>query len=248
MRTNEPPRLICFHHAGAGISAFARWQSVIGSAAEVVPVLLPGRGLRAREQRITDPDRLIAELDSVITPLMDRPVALYGHSLGGLVAYTYAAALQRNGRHRPELVVVGAVLPPHLRSPILAAADLPDDELLPWLVEYGVLPASALEPAETGLWRRRVLPALRDDLRLGEALCAAGGAELDGRLLAVSGTRDPIAPLAGVAQWGRYAPSGFELRTVPGGHFFVREPAAPTLLAEVLNSLRAVPRLVSSAA
>ncbi|WP_254897962.1 thioesterase II family protein [Kitasatospora sp. NA04385] len=248
MSTGGPPRLICFHHAGAGVSAFARWQSAMGSAAEVVPVLLPGRGPRIREQRITDPDRLIAELDSLIGPLLERPFAFYGHSLGGLVAHTYAAALQRSGRPLPRLVAVGAVLPPHLRSPVLAAAALPDDGLLHRLVDHGVLPPGAVDPQETGLWRRRVLPALRDDLRLGEALCAAGGAALHSPVLAVAGRGDAIATPEGVAQWSRYALDGFELRTVPGGHFFVRERTLPALLAGVLGEAAAAPRLVSSAA
>ncbi|MFJ5233555.1 thioesterase II family protein [Kitasatospora sp. NPDC088391] len=256
MNGPRPPRLICFHHAGAGVSAFARWRSVIGSAAEVVPLLLPGRGQRIREQRITDHDpliaevdRLVAELDSLIGPLTDRPFAFYGHSLGGLVAYSYARELQRTGRPQPDLVAVGAVLPPHLRSPVLSAAGLPDTELLHRLVDHGLLPPGAVEEdRQTGLWRRRVLPALRDDLRLGEALCAVGGGPLHGRLLALAGEGDTIAPPAGVAQWSQYAPGGFELRTVPGGHLFFRERAAPALLADVLDGLRAAPRPVSSAA
>ena len=36
------PWLFCFHHAGAGISSFAKWQKILGDTAEVVPVLLPG--------------------------------------------------------------------------------------------------------------------------------------------------------------------------------------------------------------
>ncbi|MFD8480079.1 thioesterase II family protein [Kitasatospora sp. NPDC059673] len=249
MSSGGPPRLICFHHAGAGVSAFARWQSALGTAAEVVPVLLPGRGLRIRERRITDPDRLISELDSLIGPLLDRPFAFYGHSLGGLVAHTCAAALQRAGGPLPQLVAVGAVLPPHLRSPVLAAATLPDDELLHRLVDHGVLPPGAIDPEETGMWRRRVLPALRDDLQLGEALCrAADGQTLNSRLLALAGRTDPIASPGGIAQWARYAAAGFELRMVEGGHFFVRERTAPTLLAEVLDGLGAAPGLVSSVA
>jgi len=244
----RPLRLFCFHHAGAGVSSFARWQRVFGTSAEVVPLLLPGRGVRARERRITDPDELTAELDSMIGPLLDRPFALYGHSLGGLVAYSFACALQRADRPLPELVAVGAVLPPHLRSPVLSAARLTDAALLQRLVAYGVLPPDAVEEdAETGIWRRRVLPALRDDLKLGEALCVAGGAPLRTRLLAVAGHGDPIAPMPEVAEWCQYAPSGFELRTVPGGHFFVRDRRTPELLAEVVRGLRPAPRFESSA-
>ncbi len=234
MSGGDALRLFCFHHAGAGVSSFARWQQVLGGVAEVVPVLLPGRDARSREQRITDPELLLKELDERIGPLMDRPYALYGHSLGGMVAYTCARGRQEAGGRPPELVVVGATNPPHLRSPLLRGVRLPDPELLEVLVAYGVLPRDAL--VEESVWQRRVLPALRDDLRLAEALCEVGGPPLESSLLAVAGTRDPLSPASAMAEWDRYAGGGFGTRTVPGDHFFVRNRVTPELLRGVLGT------------
>ncbi|WP_050514943.1 thioesterase II family protein [Streptomyces rimosus] len=236
-RPAEPPWLICFHHAGAGVSCFAPWQGVIGDAAEVVPVLLPGRERRVREARITDPDELLVELEDMLGGLLtDRPYILYGHSLGGLVAYTLARARERAGLPAPALVAVGAVQPPHLRSPVLRGAHLPDAELLRLLVSYGTLPPEAAEGGR--LWERRVLPALRDDLRLAEALCATDRTPLKAPLLALAARQDPISPLVGMAEWADYAPSGFTLRTMPGTHFFVRLRDTPLLLREAALRLR----------
>ncbi|WP_051840079.1 thioesterase II family protein [Streptomyces sp. NRRL F-5126] len=244
-----PPWLFCFHHAGAGTSAFAQWQAVLGDTAEVVPILLPGRGTRVREARITDPVELVAEIEALVGPMADeRPYLVYGHSLGGLAAYTFARTRCAAGLRPPERVVVGAVQPPHLRSPVLRSAHLPDLELLFLLVGFGALPLEALHHEE--LWRRRVLPALRDDLKLGEALCVTETSPahpLDAPILAVGGSRDPIAPLSGMAEWARYAPGGFELRTVPGDHFFVRRPAIAELLRDVVAGLPATHRRESSA-
>ncbi|MCD0486344.1 thioesterase domain-containing protein [Streptacidiphilus sp. ASG 303] len=237
MSTAPRPWLFCFHHAGAGISSFARWQGVVGDAADVVPVLLPGRGSRVREARITDPGQLLGEIEELIGPMLDRPYLLYGHSLGGLVAYTFARTRAAAGSEPPALVAVGAVLPPHLRSPVLRSAALPDPELLELLVAYGALPPEALD--DPGLWCRRVVPALRDDLRLGQALCEAAGPGLPVPLLALSGRHDPIAPTAGMAEWAGYATGGFRLRTVPGDHYFVRGGTAPRMLREAAARLRA---------
>ncbi|WP_158288153.1 thioesterase domain-containing protein [Streptomyces sp. ICBB 8177] len=230
------PWLFCFHHAGAGVSCFAPWQNVLGDAAEVVPVLLPGRETRVREARITDPEQLLVELDELIGPLLDRPYLLYGHSLGGLVAYTFARHRERLGERGPSLVSVGAVQPPHLRSPVLRGVDLPDLELLRLLVSYDTLPPEAADGGH--VWERRVLPALRDDLRLAEALCEIEHSPLSAPLLALASREDPIAPLAGMAEWADYAPGGFELRTVTGSHFFVRGKAAPLALRDAALDLR----------
>ncbi|MEI5099122.1 alpha/beta fold hydrolase [Streptomyces sp. PmtG] len=232
------PWLFCFHHAGAGVSSFARWQQVLGDAAEVVPVLLPGRGPRSREPRITDAAALMTELRELVKPLLDRPYLLYGHSLGGLVAHALTRVLDEDGLHPPARVVVGAVPPPHLRNLLLRSASLPDRDLLRLLVDLGAAPAEAAG-RDSSLWQRRVIPALRDDLRLGESLCKAGaGARLNTPLIALAGRNDPIAPLPDMAEWADYSDAEFRLQTLPGGHFFVREQGVPRLLRRVAMELR----------
>ncbi|MFG2718540.1 thioesterase II family protein [Streptomyces sp. NPDC048416] len=236
MNEDGRPRLFCFHHAGAGVSSFARWQRVFGEHREVVPVLLPGRDARAAEPRITDPDRLTAELLDTLGPLLDRPYALYGHSLGALVAHTLARTVARLGLRRPDRVVLGAALPPHLPSPLLPAPFPPDHELLCRLVAQGQLPRQALEEGEDGVWHRRALPVIRDDLKLAGALRdTAGGPPLDVPVLAVAGHDDTVAPVTEIGQWRAYTTAGFALRTVTGGHFFVRDARLPGLLREELD-------------
>ncbi|NEB20180.1 thioesterase domain-containing protein, partial [Streptomyces coelicoflavus] len=92
MRDGPPCTLYCFAHAGAGVSGFRHWRTGTGPGVTTVPVLLPGRGGRRREPRATSRDELLAAL---LGPLADQvadghPYALYGHSLGGVVAHTLA--------------------------------------------------------------------------------------------------------------------------------------------------------------
>ncbi|MFE3637870.1 thioesterase II family protein [Streptomyces sp. NPDC059168] len=235
MSGHARPRLFCFHHAGAGVSSFARWQRVFGERREVVPVLLPGRDARAAEPRITDPGRLTAELRHSLGPLLDRPYALYGHSLGALVAHTLAGAVAGLGLREPDLVVLGAALPPHLPSPLLPDTFPSDHELLCRLVAQGQLPRAALEEDEDGVWHRRALPVIRDDLRLAAALRAVGRGSLRVPVLAVAGREDAVAPVRQVEHWSTYTTAGFALRTVAGGHFFVRDGRLPRLLSEELD-------------
>ncbi|MER6926177.1 alpha/beta fold hydrolase, partial [Streptomyces spiralis] len=95
MRDGSPVTLYCFAHAGAGVSGFAHWPAATGPGVVTVPVPLPGRGARRREPRATSREAL---LDALLGPLAEqvadgRPYVLYGHSLGGIVAYTLARAL-----------------------------------------------------------------------------------------------------------------------------------------------------------
>ncbi|MFI0861629.1 thioesterase II family protein [Streptomyces smyrnaeus] len=232
-------RLFCFHHAGAGALTFARWRRGFDPAVCVLPIRLPGRETRLREPRITDGRLLLDELDAQLGPLLEQPYALYGHSLGALVAYRFAQRVRRVGRPAPVLVGLGACPPPHLPTPLTDQCEMPDAALLAALDRYGTLPGYLFERPH---WLRTLLSTMRDDLRLAASLRAVGGAAeaeqdapLDCPVHAFAGTRDEAAPPAAVAEWRRWASGPFALHRVPGGHFFVRDTALLELLAAQLR-------------
>ncbi|MFL4905169.1 thioesterase II family protein [Streptomyces sp. MMS24-I2-30] len=228
----QRPKLVCFHHAGAGSSSFSAWQKTIGDSADVILVTLPGRDERSKEQRITNPDRLVTDLEAQLgDTLNSHPYILYGHSLGGLVAYHYARAREGAGLPGPELVAVAAAQPPHLDSPLVAGIELPDLELLQLLVSHGTLPPEAAQGGP--VWQKWVLPVIRDDLRLAHAICTAERTALRAPMLAMAARQDTIAPLHAVSHWVDYAPAGFTLRAVTGDHFFNRNAKTPQIIREV---------------
>lgn len=252
MRDGPPVTLYCFAHAGAGVSGFTHWRTGTGPGVTTVPVLLPGRGARRRESRATSRDGLLAAL---LGPLADqvadgRPYALYGHSLGGIVAHTLARTLIDQGLPAPALLAVGASPPPHIAA--LRHDDITDERLLRFADDLGAAPGGALATPGS-LWHRSVLPVLRDDLMLAAALRAAALADaphgpLPVPVLAVGGQDDPVVGTATLDGWARWTTGRFVRRTVPGDHFFVRGPHAPRLIGRacrVVRRTRRVPGLIS---
>ncbi|MEU2287220.1 alpha/beta fold hydrolase [Streptomyces sp. NPDC013178] len=223
-------RLYCFHSAGAGTLSFAPWPRLLGPSVEVVPVLLPGRDTRVREARVTDLTGLHRELHGAIDTRPGDPYALYGHSLGGLVAHHLAVTWHRFAETPPRLLVVGAALPPHVPLPLLDTDEPTERQLLELLSHSGALSLSR------DVLYRYLLPLLRDDLALARALRRAANRPAGVPLLAVSGARDTLADARRMAGWDRWTTAGFTARTVPGDHFFVREPALTGLLTDVLGS------------
>jgi surfactin synthase thioesterase subunit len=248
MRDGSPVTLYCFAHAGAGVSGFAHWPAATGPGVVTVPVPLPGRGARRREPRATSREEL---LDALLGPLADqvadgRPYVLYGHSLGGIVAYTLARALVGRGLPAPACLAVGASPPPHTAPP-RHGEDLSDERLLRFVTGLGAAPGGALA-APGSLWYRSVLPLLRDDLRLAAALRAAVDGPLPVPVLAVGGQSDPVVGPAALDGWARWTTGRLLRRTVPGDHFFVRGSHAPRLIGRacrVVRRTRLVPGLIS---
>lgn len=240
-RTEAPPRpagarlkLFCFPHAGAGVSAFGGWSTVLGTSARPVPVLLPGRGPRRREPRVTSARGLFADLLRQHGPPPEEPYILYGHSLGGLIAYSVARALERAQRTAPMLVVLGACPPPDAESALADACELPDDQLFDVLEAFG-----AVEPGtpRRGIWQRTALDVIRDDLRLARELRRAADGPLGAPLVTIAGTEDPVAGPEVMAGWRAWADGIHAQRTVTGDHHFLRGPALPELLGRLCRDV-----------
>lgn len=231
---HAPLRLFCFHHAGAGALSFARWQKRFSADVSIVPVRLPGRESRLREARITDREQLLEALDVHLGPLLDRPHAFYGHSMGALVAYSFAAHRAEWGLRPPELVVAAACSAPDRPMPVLERADLSDLELVRVLSGAdGISPYLLERPG----WLQLMTATLRDDLRLARSLRLGARLPLESPLLAMAGDRDTLVPAEAVRAWGAWTNGGFRDLTVDGDHFFVRDPVAPLLVEAALDSL-----------
>ncbi|CAM5488749.1 putative thioesterase [Streptomyces spiroverticillatus] len=225
-------RLVCFAHAGAGTSAFRRWNTLLADAAHPEARTLPGREARRRETRVTTRQALLADLHDLFAPRPPGPYILYGHSLGGLVAYTLTRALHAAGLPLPALLAVGACPPPGDPGELISAAEAPDHELLRVLEKFEAVPEDTV-PGD--VWHRLVLPVLRDDLRLAADLRAAAldpatGGPVPLPLLAVGGSTDALVPAETMHGWRAFTGGRFVHRTLPGGHFFVRDDELPRLL------------------
>ena len=95
-------RLFCLPHAGSGTAGFHRWKAALrGYGVDVCPVMLPGRETRMGERAIEDAGELIAGLIEASGALVDVPYAIYGHSMGALLAFEWARALARAGLAGP---------------------------------------------------------------------------------------------------------------------------------------------------
>ena len=84
---------------------------------EACPVQLPGRGSRFREAPFRKVADLVPALAEGLLPLLDLPFALFGHSMGAVVAFELARELRRRRGREPVLLGVSGRHAPQRPDP-----------------------------------------------------------------------------------------------------------------------------------
>ncbi|MET7751667.1 thioesterase domain-containing protein [Micromonospora sp. NPDC005367] len=224
-----PVQLFCLPYAGAGASAFRRWQAGLGAGVEVLPVQLPGR-----ENRITeDPRFQVVDVARAIAERVTGPYAVYGHSMGGRLGFEVVRELSREGRPLPIRLYVGGARAPHVTAPSLfdGLSTVDDDELLRRLGQGGGLPAEVLEHPELV---ELLLPLLRADFGRVDSYRYQPGDPLPVPIVAYNGRHDRAVTREHSEAWSRHSAVGFTLHEIAGGHFFLHDA-----LDELLAAIRA---------
>jgi medium-chain acyl-[acyl-carrier-protein] hydrolase len=235
---NAALRLFCLPYAGGGASAYHPWARLLPPAIELCAVQLPGREARLREAPYTSFGEAVAGLGEALCPLLDRPYALFGHSLGALLAFELARWLRRNGQPEPEQLFVSSRRPPQLPEPYPPVAGLPDEEFIAKIQErYGGIPQLILQEPEL---MRMFLPILRADFKVLESYRYSVEPPLGCALAVFGGSEDAIATLAALREWQQHAAGTFSLREFAGGHFYLQTARAEVVasVVEVLLSTK----------
>ncbi|MEU1150939.1 thioesterase II family protein [Streptomyces sp. NPDC005863] len=214
-----PVRLVCLPFAGGSASYFFGLSALLSPGVEVLSVQYPGRQDRHREPCL---DSVAALADGVTgqLPCDGKPFALFGHSLGAIVAFEVTRRL----RHRPSpglpthLFVSGGLARPY--RPDDGSAVFGDADLLAHLRAMGGTDERFFGSPEL---QELILPALRADYRAVGSYEAPGPERLDCPITALIGDADERTTPQEAATWQERTTADFALRVLPGGHFYLNE-------------------------
>lgn len=215
-----PKRLFCFPYAGGNPQFFQAWQEKLPDTVDVIPVQLPGRGIRYTEKSFTKIDELIAALSEAMHPYLDRPFFLFGHSMGALVSFELARFLQHRWHKQPKHLFVSGFHAPHLPDPNPPIYHLPDEAFLDEVIAMNGMPKELLANRE---WLEAFLPFLRADFTLCEQYRFQVGEVLSCPITAFGGEEDPEAQREHLDPWRKQTKGTFQLHIFPGDHFFLHQ-------------------------
>lgn len=219
---SAPIELICFSYAGGSAAVFAPLRAAAPPWLRVRAIDLPGHGRRFSEPLQTDRKQLVAQLVRELRGQLQVPYALFGHSLGGLVAFEVCHGFEALGAPLPLALFVSATDSPSTRKAERFASVETDEGMLATLRRLGGTPPEVLASPEL---MALALPILRADFALCDGPVQRTRPQLRCPIRVFAGVRDPL-PRESFAAWSGETASSFRLESFDGDHFFLRTHAA----------------------
>ncbi|MEM6628135.1 MAG: thioesterase domain-containing protein [Bacteroidota bacterium] len=215
-------KLFCFPYAGGSAVIYNKWKKYAQMDVEIIPVELAGRGKRLFDEPYGHIDQAVEDVYQIVVGMIGHhPYALFGHSMGSIIAYKLAQKLRRNNLPAPLHLFFSGNNAPHLEREDKKKYHLMDDEeFKEEVLELGGTPEeffSTPELVET------FLPGLKNDFKI---------AETEELVSEISPFRTNISILLGKEDdlsaeechgWAKHTTKICNMYYFNGGHFFINE-------------------------
>ncbi|AKT41316.1 type I polyketide synthase [Chondromyces crocatus] len=224
-------RLLCFPLGGAGAFMYRSWASALPTSVELCSVQLPGREDRLNDPPVDSLSDLLDALVEIMPPLLDRPYAVFGSSMGGLLGFELVRRLRAtHGKSPLHLFVAASPAPQRFRRIIDERFSSPD---LGFLRRFDMIPDAV---AEDPSLLAAVLPALQADFQLVRGHLHRDEIPLDIPISAYGGKEDALVLPEDLVAWSEHTRGDFQLRMFAGGHQFMKTDT-PSVLQAIRRDL-----------
>lgn len=231
-------RILVLPHAGGSASYYRGWAQAFPSSVEVVIVQYPGREDRMGEPLVDDMSELVTQLAVGLRPLLTKPYLLFGHSMGGAVAYELFRQLACLRQPLPEHLVISAIEGPSRHH----GGNLHQWEDQALLAELDRLEGSSLNLQALPELAEMVIPLMRSDYRLIECYSPEKTRQaVNVPLTVMAGSSDNELQPGDIESWKLETKRSFQLITFPGGHFYLKPEQAGVIeaLSKICKKMKA---------
>ena len=221
MDTDQRPdaRLYIFPHTGGSADFYVPFARAFTGGTKCVAVQYPGKRAGKDLSQYTSIPDLADRLCAMLKPAEAQPgpVAFFGHSMGGLLAFEVATRFEQAGNPIAALFVSASAAPGLWpRRAELAGSD---QQLLSLISNVtGANP----EFLNNDQFAATLLPTLRG-LKAVASYDREPEAVVSCPIHALIAEDDELATAEMVTPWARRTTGAFDLTTFPGGHFYINE-------------------------
>lgn len=208
--------LIFLPYAGGNSYSYNSFRQYLDGKVCMITPELPGRGSQYQQPFITDIYAMADYMFEKSAHLFREPFALYGHSMGGVLAYLMARKIKAAGLPAPLHFFCSGCRAPSIAR-INKYHDLPREAFISKLRELGGSPDEILNNEEA---MEFYLPIIRADFKAIETFRYQPGEPLDVPITVLISHGDRISTPDAEA-WQQETSCPVSILSFTGGHFFI---------------------------
>ena len=231
-KSDSKLQLYCFHDAGGSSNLFSEWDKYFNADVEVIGVELPGRGDFNDKMPYTDYQLFMKDfITEIIQNIGNKQFAIYGHSMGGLLAYETARQLHKNhGKEAISLIISGT---PSLNGYVNSFVNSIIESAPNYLDLVKYLPNPSIIDLNNQIYHN-TLKTLLADFTLLYSYKHINNYTLRCNVLAFGARYDDRVKLSDVKKWKDETSANYSLIEFDGDHFFVYNNKK--FVAETINN------------
>lgn len=211
--------LFCLPYAGGSETIYYKWKRYIDPLIKLETIELKGRGRRYNEGFYETLDEAVEDiLKNIKDKIMDDEYAIYGHSMGSLLAYELYYKIYNENVKMPKHIFFSGYKPPGISRMEKQIYLLPDEKFIKEVVELGGTPQEVIDNEE---FLKLFTPILRNDFKMLEKYIYKEKKEkIQCDISILNGKEDDIT-LEELLAWKNHGDKGFKVYNFEGDHFFI---------------------------
>lgn len=210
-------KLICLPYAGASSYFYAPWEKIDNNKLHIKAYELPGHGNRYQETLFEHINDVLKELLLYVNQINDEDYALFGHSMGSLIAFSLAQEIKRNKLKGPSHIFISGCSAPNHTEKSNKIWTLSDEEFMKSMMKYDSKIKNIINYEEL---LHIVLAILRADFKIIDSFLMDYNILVDCNITVFYGNKDKSIQ-GEIKEWNQYTNQQCDMVEFNGGHFFI---------------------------
>lgn len=217
----ERIKIFFLPYAGGSSTSYLSWRIFLRPEFEFVPIELSGRGRRFGQPFYNSILEATDDIYKIISNDLNTPYAIYGHSMGTILAYELVRKIRDFGRNEPLHIFFSGRYPPYVDANEESISHLPEDIFLEKVFAYGGMKREILENKEL---IDIFLPILKADHRLIEEYDKNREMlKLNCDITVLNGKDDTTVKADDLKKWSECTDKKCTFFEFEGKHFFIND-------------------------
>ncbi len=211
--------LFCLPYAGGSETIYYNWKNYIHPLIHVIPIELKGRGKRFNEFLYESLEEAVDDIfENIKEKIVDEDFAIYGHSMGSLLAYELYYKMSKMNIRKPKHIFFSGYKAPSIIRERENTYTLPDYDFMKKVMELGGTPDELMNNQEL---LQIFLPIIRSDFKVLETYNFQEKEEkIQCDVSILNGKQDNIN-LKEILAWKHHVCGDFKVYNFEGNHFFI---------------------------